>query len=62
MKIRNKRDVTVVIAPVGSHTGVEAAAGGVIDVDDDLGASLLEQSDRWEAVASNQKPVKGEKE
>jgi len=56
--------VTVVIAPVGSHTGVEAAAGGVIDVDDDLGASLLEQPDRWEAVESksNEKPVKGEKE
>ena len=58
MKVRNKRDVVVVIAPAGAQTGIEAAAGGVIEVDDDLGASLLEQSDRWEAVASksNEKP------
>jgi len=52
VKIRNKRDVAVAIAPPGSHTGIAAAAGGVIEVDDDLGASLLEQSDRWETVES----------
>ena len=58
MKVRNKRDVVVVIAPAGAMSGIEAAAGGVIEVDDDLGASLCEQSDRWEAVASksNEKP------
>ena len=63
MKVRNKRDVAVVIAPAGAMSGIEAAAGGVIEVDDDLGASLLEQSDRWEAVKppSSEKPS-GKKE
>ena len=58
MKVRNKRDVAVVIAPAGAHTGVEVDAGGVVEVDDVLGASLLEQSDRWESVnsTSNNKP------
>jgi hypothetical protein len=62
MKIRNKRDVDVVIAPAGAHSGIDVAAGGVVEVDDALGASLLEQSDRWEAVdTSNEKPVKESK-
>lgn len=57
MKVRNKRDVVVVIAPAGAMSGIEAAPGGVIEVDDDLGKSLCEQSDRWEAVTpSNEKP------
>lgn len=58
MKVRNKRGVAVVIAPAGAFAGIEAAAGGVVEVDDVLGASLLEQSDRWEAVdpPSNEKP------
>lgn len=63
MKVRNKRDVAVVIAPAGAQIGVEAAAGGVVEVDDDLGRSLLEQSDRWEAVKpSNEKPAAAAKE
>lgn len=61
MKIRNKRDVAVVIAPAGAHTGIDVAAGAVVEVDDDLGASLLEQPDRWEAVDSPSKPVKESK-
>lgn len=66
MKIRNKRDRGCLIAPAGAMSGFEVEPGGVVDVPDDLGRSLLEQSDRWEAVAESKtndsKPTKGEKE
>jgi len=62
MKVRNKRDTPVVIAPAGANTGIVVDAGGVVEVESDLGRSLLDQPDRWEAVKSPKEPVQGEKE
>lgn len=46
MKVRNLRNTAVVIAPPGSNP-IEVGAGATVEVDDDLGKSLLDQSDRW---------------
>lgn len=51
MKIKNKREVPVTIAAVGFDP-VSVDAGGVADVPDELGESLLRQVDRWEEASS----------
>jgi hypothetical protein len=48
MKVKNKRSFAVYI--VGHDVDVEA--GGTVDVPDDLGRSLVEQTDAWEAVSN----------
>lgn len=50
MKVRNKLDRALALVGVG-----EVAAGGEIEVDDDLGARLCEQVDRWEAATTTSK-------
>lgn len=47
MQVKNKRPYTVEIPEVGF-----VDAGDSIDVPDDLGKSLVEQVDAWEAVKS----------
>jgi len=44
--IRYKDDEDVTIAPVGREP-IFVEAGASVEVDDDLGMSLLEQSDKW---------------
>lgn len=46
MKVMNRRSVPVTLAPAGSKP-IVVEAGATVEVDDDLGASLLEQPDRW---------------
>lgn len=53
MKVRNKLAEDVVIAPAGRNP-ISVEAGDVVEVDDDLAVSLLDQPDRWEP-ADNKK-------
>lgn len=48
MKVMNKRAVPVTIAPPGAKPLI-VEAGATVEVDDDLGQSLLAQPDRWTA-------------
>ena len=48
-----------VLAPAVSASPI--AKGEAIDVDDALGASLLEQADNWAAVVSPSKPARENK-
>ena len=46
MRVRNKSGRSRIIAPVG-HAPIEVPDGESIEVDADLGKSLLAQTDRW---------------
>jgi hypothetical protein len=53
MKVKNLRPYPVYI--VGHDVDVEA--GGTVDVPDDVGRSLVEQSDAWQAVSNKAVPA-----
>lgn len=57
MQVKNKRPFAVDIA-----NGPTAEAGETVEVDDELGASLCEQSDNWEAVKASKTSAKADKE
>lgn len=49
MQVKNKRPWAVEIAT----TGQTVEPGGTVEVDDELGRSLCEQPDNWEAVKAS---------
>lgn len=49
-------DAVVVPLPYGGE--VEVERGGVVEVPDSLGESLLEQESNWQPVADKKKPGK----
>jgi hypothetical protein len=53
MLIRNKRPYPVEIVA----TGQRVDAGETVEVDDEVGESLVEQVDAWEAADDNSRPT-----
>jgi hypothetical protein len=49
MKVRNVSSLGDLVVPVA---GVTVLAGDVVEVDDELAQSLLEQPDNWESAES----------
>lgn len=58
MKVRNRRPVAVEVPALNNAT---VEPGGVVDVDDVLGASMCEQVDNWAEVPA-EKPAKAGKD
>jgi hypothetical protein len=58
MKVKYVGGFDAVTVPLPSGGEVECERGGVIDVPDGFGASLLEQEANWQPVAVVKKPGK----
>lgn len=55
MQIRNRQPWAVEIAAPNHDFYADVEAGGTVEVSDELGASLLDQPDNWEAVTKSAK-------
>lgn len=54
MKVRNARPWAVSVAPPNAEP-FEVEAGAIVEVDDRLGKSLLQQEENWSPVGSTAK-------